>query len=110
MYFNDTEVWRTSTAEPTTAPGIRWTYLKDMTEYLSLWNAPQKIIFGESFPSPVSSPPPSPPGGGSLFLSSNCQHTLLESQESTRAIPGMFPERSIHSHETPKYFRHPLAI
>lgn len=49
MYFNDTEVWRTSTAEPTTAPGIRWTYLKDMTEYLSLWNAPQKIIFGKPF-------------------------------------------------------------
>lgn len=45
MYFNDTEVWRTSTAEPTTAPGIRWTYLKDMTEYLALWNAPQKLIF-----------------------------------------------------------------
>lgn len=45
MYFNDTEVWRTSTAEPTTAPGIRWTYLKDMTEYLALWSAPQKLIF-----------------------------------------------------------------
>lgn len=45
MYFNDTEVWRTSTAEPTSAPGIRWTYLKDMTEYLALWNAPQKLIF-----------------------------------------------------------------
>lgn len=45
MYFNDTEVWRTSTAEPTTAPGIRWTYLKDMTEYLSLWKEPQKLIF-----------------------------------------------------------------
>lgn len=45
MYLNDTEVWRTSTAEPTTAPGIRWTYLKDMTEYLSLWNGPQKLIF-----------------------------------------------------------------
>lgn len=45
MYFNDTEVWRTSTAEPTAAPGIRWTYLKDMTEYLSLWNSPQKLIF-----------------------------------------------------------------
>lgn len=50
MYFNDTEVWRTSTAEPTIAPGIRWTYLKDMTEYLSLWNSPQKLIFGEPFP------------------------------------------------------------
>lgn len=45
MYFNDTEVWRTSTAEPTTAPGIRWTYMKDMTEYLSLWKEPQKLIF-----------------------------------------------------------------
>lgn len=45
MYFNDTEVWRTSTAEPTTAPGIRWTYLKDMTEYLTLWTEPQKLIF-----------------------------------------------------------------
>lgn len=45
MYLNDTEVWRTSTAEPVTAPGIRWVYLKDMTEYLSLWKSPQKIIF-----------------------------------------------------------------
>lgn len=45
MYFGDTEVWRTSTAEPTTAPGIRWVYLKDMTEYLSLWKSPQKLIF-----------------------------------------------------------------
>lgn len=45
MYLNDTEVWRTSTAEPTTAPGIRWTYMKDMTEYLSLWKEPQKLIF-----------------------------------------------------------------
>ncbi|KAK6604674.1 peptide-n4-(n-acetyl-beta-glucosaminyl)asparagine amidase a [Botrytis cinerea] len=31
MYFGDSEVWRTSTAEPTTA-GIRWEYLKDMTD------------------------------------------------------------------------------
>lgn len=45
MYLGDTEVWRTSTAEPTTAPGIRWTYLKDVTEYLSLWDSPQKLIF-----------------------------------------------------------------
>jgi hypothetical protein len=44
MYFNDTEVWRTSTAEPTTA-GIRWEYVKDMSEYLSLWKQPQKLIF-----------------------------------------------------------------
>lgn len=45
MYFGDIEVWRTSTAEPVPPPGIRWTYLKDMTEYLSLWKTPQKLIF-----------------------------------------------------------------
>lgn len=45
MYLGDTEIWRTSTAEPVIPPGIRWEYLKDMTEYLSLWQQPQKIIF-----------------------------------------------------------------
>ncbi|KAI8966660.1 peptide-N4-(N-acetyl-beta-glucosaminyl)asparagine amidase A [Daldinia sp. FL1419] len=45
MYFGDTEVWRTSTAEPTAPPGIRWTFLKDMTEYLYFWRSPQKLIF-----------------------------------------------------------------
>jgi len=45
MYLGDTEVWRTSTAEPTTPPGIRWVYLKDMTQYLSFWKEPQKLIF-----------------------------------------------------------------
>ncbi|KAI0595418.1 hypothetical protein F4775DRAFT_569641 [Biscogniauxia sp. FL1348] len=45
MYFGDTEVWRTSTAEPTPAPGIHWTYMKDMTEYLYFWNSPQTLIF-----------------------------------------------------------------
>ncbi|ELR05547.1 hypothetical protein GMDG_07467 [Pseudogymnoascus destructans 20631-21] len=44
MYLNDTEVWRTSTAEPTEA-GIQWTYIKDMTPYLSMWRQPQKVIF-----------------------------------------------------------------
>jgi len=44
MYFNDTEVWRTSTAEPT-ANGIRWEYIKDMTEYMYFWNSPQTLIF-----------------------------------------------------------------
>lgn len=44
MYFGDTEVWRTSTAEPT-KNGIRWTYMKDMSHYLYLWNQPQKLIF-----------------------------------------------------------------
>ncbi|KAL2264713.1 hypothetical protein VTJ83DRAFT_7223 [Remersonia thermophila] len=45
MYFGDTEVWRTSTAQPTPPPGISWIYLKDMTEYLYFWKSPQKIIF-----------------------------------------------------------------
>ncbi|KAK3898531.1 peptide N-acetyl-beta-D-glucosaminyl asparaginase amidase A-domain-containing protein [Staphylotrichum tortipilum] len=45
MYFGDTEVWRTSTAEPTSPPGISWIYLKDMTEYLYFWKSPQKLIF-----------------------------------------------------------------
>lgn len=44
MYFNDTEIWRTSTAEPTTN-GIIFEYTKDMTAYLSLWSKHQKIIF-----------------------------------------------------------------
>ncbi|KAL2157105.1 hypothetical protein VTH06DRAFT_7020 [Thermothelomyces fergusii] len=45
MYFGDTEVWRTSTAEPTPPPGISWIYLKDMTHYLYFWKSPQKVIF-----------------------------------------------------------------
>ncbi|KAK3941013.1 putative peptide-n4-asparaginase amidase n [Diplogelasinospora grovesii] len=44
MYLTDTEVWRTSTAEPTKA-GIVWTYVKDMSAYLSLWKQPQTVIF-----------------------------------------------------------------
>lgn len=44
MYLNDTEVWRTSTAEPTQT-GIVWSYVKDMSTYLSLFKEPQKIIF-----------------------------------------------------------------
>lgn len=44
MFLGDVEVFRTSTAEPT-ADGIRWTYTKDMTPYLSLWRKPQKVIF-----------------------------------------------------------------
>ncbi|KKY29033.1 putative peptide-n4-(n-acetyl-beta-d-glucosaminyl) asparaginase amidase n [Phaeomoniella chlamydospora] len=44
MYLGDIEVWRSSTAEPTTT-GIIWTYTKDMSQYLSLWKQPQTIIF-----------------------------------------------------------------
>ena len=42
--MNDTEIWRTSTAEPTTN-GIIWTYVKDTSNFISLWKKPQKIIF-----------------------------------------------------------------
>ncbi|TDZ25873.1 Peptide-N4-(N-acetyl-beta-glucosaminyl)asparagine amidase A [Colletotrichum orbiculare MAFF 240422] len=45
LYFGDTEVWRTSTAEPRLPPGIIWTYWKDMTPYLSMWKTRQKVIF-----------------------------------------------------------------
>jgi hypothetical protein len=44
MFLGDTEVFRTSTAEPTTN-GIVWTYIKEMSQYLALWKSPQKIIF-----------------------------------------------------------------
>ncbi|SPO06695.1 related to peptide-n4-(n-acetyl-beta-d-glucosaminyl) asparaginase amidase N [Cephalotrichum gorgonifer] len=44
MYLGDTEVWRTSTAEPTEG-GIAWTHRKDVTPFLSLWRTPQKLIF-----------------------------------------------------------------
>ncbi|KAI9664537.1 MAG: hypothetical protein M1821_005983 [Bathelium mastoideum] len=44
LYFGDTEIWRTSTAEPS-ATGIRWTYLKDVTNFLTLFQQQQKIIF-----------------------------------------------------------------
>jgi hypothetical protein len=44
MYLGDTEVWRTSTAEPTSY-GIRWEWLKDMTTFLALWKQPQTVIF-----------------------------------------------------------------
>lgn len=44
MYLGDTELWRTSTAEPTEA-GIIWTHRKDATPFVSLWREPQKIIF-----------------------------------------------------------------
>lgn len=44
MYLNDTEIWRTSTAEPTST-GIFWNYKKDVSEYVSLWRQSQQIIF-----------------------------------------------------------------
>lgn len=44
MYLNDTEVFRTSTAEPT-LNGIVWTYSKDMSALMPLFKEPQKVIF-----------------------------------------------------------------
>jgi hypothetical protein len=44
MFFNDTEIFRTSTAEPI-QNGIIWTYIKDMSHVLSLFKEHQKIIF-----------------------------------------------------------------
>ncbi|QIW97905.1 hypothetical protein AMS68_003423 [Peltaster fructicola] len=44
VYLGDVEVFRTSTAEPTTN-GIRWVYLKDMTPYVSLFAEQQTVIF-----------------------------------------------------------------
>ncbi|KAJ5973979.1 hypothetical protein N7481_011189 [Penicillium waksmanii] len=44
MYIGDVEVFRTSTAEPTTA-GIVWTYIKEMSQYNTLWKQPQTLIF-----------------------------------------------------------------
>ncbi|KAJ5625994.1 hypothetical protein N7510_002303 [Penicillium lagena] len=44
MYLGDYEVFRTSTAEPTST-GITWTYIKEMSQYNSLWQSPQKLIF-----------------------------------------------------------------
>lgn len=46
VYFNDTEIFRTSTAEPRAA-GIRWEYHKDMSHLLSLFKQEQKLIFDE---------------------------------------------------------------
>lgn len=44
VYFGDVELWRSSTAEPT-QNGIIWTYIKDVTEYASLFRQPQKLIY-----------------------------------------------------------------
>jgi len=44
MYLGSTEVWRTSTAEPT-SDGVKFSYDKDMTAYLSLWKEKQTLIF-----------------------------------------------------------------
>jgi hypothetical protein len=44
MFLDDIEVFRTSTAEPT-RKGIIWSYLKDMSLYLTLFKKRHKMIF-----------------------------------------------------------------
>ncbi|KAI9892279.1 MAG: hypothetical protein M1814_001738 [Vezdaea aestivalis] len=44
MWLGDIEVWRTSTAEPTLT-GIQWTYQKDVSHLLALFQQPQTLIF-----------------------------------------------------------------
>ncbi|KAK9776185.1 putative Peptide-N4-(N-acetyl-beta-glucosaminyl)asparagine amidase A [Seiridium cardinale] len=44
VYLGDVNILSTSTAEPTSY-GITWTWLKDVTPYLSLWKEPQTLIF-----------------------------------------------------------------
>ncbi|KAE8376834.1 peptide N-acetyl-beta-D-glucosaminyl asparaginase amidase A-domain-containing protein [Aspergillus bertholletiae] len=44
LFLGDTEIFRTSTAEPT-ADGIVWTYIKDISQYKALLQIPQKLIF-----------------------------------------------------------------
>ncbi|KAH7389664.1 peptide N-acetyl-beta-D-glucosaminyl asparaginase amidase A-domain-containing protein [Phaeosphaeria sp. MPI-PUGE-AT-0046c] len=44
LYFDDVEIFRTSTAEPT-ANGIIWSYTRDMSAYLALFKSSHKIIF-----------------------------------------------------------------
>ena len=43
LYLGDTEIFRTSTAEPT-PNGIVWTYIKDLSPYNVLWKHPQKVL------------------------------------------------------------------
>ena len=38
-------VWRTSTPEPTSGDGIIWTYLKDVTRFIPLFENPGEFIF-----------------------------------------------------------------
>ncbi|KAI9678146.1 MAG: hypothetical protein M1817_006091 [Caeruleum heppii] len=44
VFLGDTEIFRTSTAEPT-VDGIVWTYAKDVSPLSSLFRQPQKVIF-----------------------------------------------------------------
>ncbi|KAF8894618.1 peptide N-acetyl-beta-D-glucosaminyl asparaginase amidase A-domain-containing protein [Infundibulicybe gibba] len=43
--FQNVEIWRTSTPEPTRGDGIIWTYVKDVTQYTPLFTRPGTFIF-----------------------------------------------------------------
>ncbi|ESK96977.1 peptide-n4-(n-acetyl-beta-glucosaminyl)asparagine amidase a [Moniliophthora roreri MCA 2997] len=42
--FRNTEIWRTSTPEPTRGDGIIWTYIKDVSQYIPLFAEPGTFI------------------------------------------------------------------
>ncbi|PFH54353.1 hypothetical protein AMATHDRAFT_53284, partial [Amanita thiersii Skay4041] len=42
--FQNVEIWRTSTPEPTRGDGIIWTYVKDVTRYVPLFAKPGTFI------------------------------------------------------------------
>ncbi|EEB96199.1 hypothetical protein MPER_04705 [Moniliophthora perniciosa FA553] len=42
--FQNVEIWRTSTPEPTRGDGIIWTYIKDVTRYTPLFANPGTFI------------------------------------------------------------------
>uniref|UniRef100_A0A0W0F927 Peptide N-acetyl-beta-D-glucosaminyl asparaginase amidase A N-terminal domain-containing protein n=1 Tax=Moniliophthora roreri TaxID=221103 RepID=A0A0W0F927_MONRR len=42
--FRNTEIWRTSTPEPTRGDGIIWTYVKDVSQYIPLFAEPGTFI------------------------------------------------------------------
>ncbi|KAI0082802.1 hypothetical protein K474DRAFT_29725 [Panus rudis PR-1116 ss-1] len=42
--FQNVEIWRTSTPEPTRGDGIIWTYIKDVTKYIPLFAKPGTFI------------------------------------------------------------------
>lgn len=44
MFFDDVEIFRSSTAEPT-QDGIVWSYVKDMSSLIALFRQSRKIIF-----------------------------------------------------------------
>jgi len=43
--FQNVEIWRTSTPEPTRGDGIIWTYIKDVSQYTPLFAKPGTFIF-----------------------------------------------------------------